>query len=85
MIKRQIATPGHTPGHQSVLVKAGDSDVLIAAQAAHNGDEYLRGGDPEVQAHEGFREEYVQSILRLKSLGAERTYFSHDEAAVRAW
>ena len=27
---RVIATPGHTPGHQSVLVSAGDDEVLIA-------------------------------------------------------
>jgi glyoxylase-like metal-dependent hydrolase (beta-lactamase superfamily II) len=27
---RIVATPGHTPGHQSVLVEAGDDRVLIA-------------------------------------------------------
>jgi glyoxylase-like metal-dependent hydrolase (beta-lactamase superfamily II) len=26
---RVIATPGHTPGHQSVLVSAGDEELLI--------------------------------------------------------
>ena len=27
---RVIATPGHTPGHQSVLVSSGDKSILIA-------------------------------------------------------
>ena len=79
-----LPTPGHTPGHQSILVETAHNSVLIAAQAAYTADEYRRGGDPEVQAHEGLEEKYIQSILRLKSLGAEVAYFSHDAATVRA-
>lgn len=75
-----LSTPGHTPGHQSVLVEDVDGigNVLIAAQAAYTVDEYLRGGDPATQAHEGLETQYVQSIVRLKSLRAAAVYFSHD-------
>lgn len=79
-----LSTPGHTPGHQSILVEIADNRILIAAQAAYTADEYERGGDPEFQAHEGFEEQYLQSIQRLKSLEADIAYFSHDTATVRA-
>ncbi len=46
-----LATPGHTPGHQSVLVQTKQGQELIVAQAAFSRDEFARGGDPEVQAH----------------------------------
>ena len=76
-----IQSPGHTPGHQSILVETAGGRTLIAAQAAYTADEYRRGGDPTEQAHEGLNEQYVQSISRLKSLDAQRVYFSHDTAA----
>jgi glyoxylase-like metal-dependent hydrolase (beta-lactamase superfamily II) len=31
---RIVATPGHTPGHQSVLVEAGDASLLVAGDLA---------------------------------------------------
>jgi len=78
-----LSTPGHTPGHQSVLVETDDIRVLVAAQAAYSAEEYQRGGDPETQAHDGFETAYLSSISRLKSLQAEHTYFSHDDASAR--
>ena len=78
-----LASPGHTPGHQSVLVETVGGNILIAAQAAYNADEYQRGGDPVEQAHEGLKEQYLQSISRLKSVAAEEVYFSHDDTTVK--
>jgi len=78
-----VATPGHTPGHQSVLVETSHQGrVLIAAQAAWTAEEYRLGGDPENQAHPGLGELYQQSLARLKALGASRVLFSHDTAEV---
>ena len=74
-----IASPGHTPGHQSVLVAGEGSDILIAAQASFTADEFRRGGDPEVQAHEGFQSAYKESIQRLKSIGPGIIMLSHDD------
>ena len=42
---RVIATPGHTPGHQSVLVSAGDDEVLIAGDLLVSAVQLIR---PEV-------------------------------------
>jgi len=76
-----LAAPGHTPGHQSVLVETASRErILIAAQAAWTADEYRQGGDPDNQAHDGLGEVYRQSITRLKALGASRVLFSHDAA-----
>ncbi len=73
-----LSSPGHTPGHQSVLVETPSGNVLVAAQAAYTADEFQRGGDPAVQAHEGFEGPYVESISRLKSVRPVAAYFSHD-------
>lgn len=73
-----LTSAGHSPGHQSVLVENENGNILIAAQAAYTADEFRRGGDPASQAHEGLEDEYLRSILRLKSIGAETVYFSHD-------
>ena len=72
-----LATPGHTPGHQSVLVYRRGTRTLIAAQAAFNAQEFTRGGDPDTQAYDGLQHEYSESIGRLKSFGAQEVYFSH--------
>ena len=78
---RLIQSPGHTPGHQSVLVETVEGKVLIAAQAAYTAEEFRRGGDPADQAHEGLEEPYLQSISRLKSMAPQEVYFSHDDAS----
>jgi glyoxylase-like metal-dependent hydrolase (beta-lactamase superfamily II) len=65
-----LATPGHTPGHQSVTVRAGDGLVLIVGQAAQDARSFATGpADP--------------SIERLRELNADRIHFSHDRAVLR--
>ncbi len=76
-----LPSPGHTPGHQSVLVETVDGNILVAAQAAYTADEYQRGGDPAEQAHEGLEDQYLRSISKLKSVAADAVYFSHDRTA----
>lgn len=66
---RVLATPGHTPGHQSVLVETDEGVVLLAGQAAQDSREFARGeGDP--------------SLERLRALNAARIHFSHDRAVL---
>ena len=77
-----LSTPGHTPGHQSVLIETEDGNLLVAAQAAYTAEEYRHGGNPTEQAHDGLGEKYLQSISQLKSVGAREVYFSHDDQAV---
>jgi N-acyl homoserine lactone hydrolase len=75
-----LSSPGHTPGHQSVLIETDSGNVLVAAQAAYTAEEYRQGGDV-TQAHEGLEERYLQTISQLKSVAAQEVYFSHDSAA----
>ncbi len=75
-----LSTPGHTPGHQSVLVTTGAGPTLIAAQAAYNRSEFARGGNSDVQAHEGFGAAYEASLERLQGIEATDVLLSHDHA-----
>jgi N-acyl homoserine lactone hydrolase len=77
-----LSTPGHTPGHQSVLLESGGVRLLVAAQAAFTAAEYRRGGDAELQAHTGLSDAYVGSLTRLRGIGADEIYFSHDNQSV---
>lgn len=79
-----IKTPGHSPGHQSIVVETADETVVIAAQCAFRSDEFARGGDADVQAHDGLEADYVASIERIKSIDADRVLFSHDDAEIRS-
>jgi glyoxylase-like metal-dependent hydrolase (beta-lactamase superfamily II) len=65
-----LATPGHTPGHQSVTVRTGDGLVLIVGQAAQDARSFATG-------------EADASVRRLRELNADRIHFSHDRAVLR--
>ena len=65
-----LASPGHTPGHQSVLITNSSERILVAAQAAFTVDEYHRGGDPKEQAHEGLEDRYLRVDRSVESPGS---------------
>ena len=65
-----LATPGHTAGHQSVVVRAGDALVLIVGQAAQDARSFATAAPDE-------------SVRRLRELNADRIHFSHDRAVLR--
>ena len=79
-----LATPGHTVGHQSVLIEAAERRVVIGAQVVWRTDEFEAETAspanvdpvPELQAAA------VDSIRRLKSLKPEIVYFSHCPAHI---
>jgi N-acyl homoserine lactone hydrolase len=73
------ATPGHTVGHQSVLVSAGDgtSDVLIG-DAAYTPREYAGPPDQELPPGQAAdRPSWAASLGRLRSVRAARVHFCH--------
>jgi N-acyl homoserine lactone hydrolase len=54
-------------------------DVQITAGITlFTADEFQRGGDPDLQAHAGLSDAYVRSIRRLRGIGADQVFFSHD-------
>jgi N-acyl homoserine lactone hydrolase len=74
-----LATPGHTAGHQSVLVEAAGRRVVIGGQVVWHADELASevasranvDPVPELQAAA------VDSIRRLKALEPEVVHLSH--------
>lgn len=75
-----IPTPGHTTGHQSVLIESGEGRVIIAGQAAYTAQEFAGAAkaDAEVSSGEWDAEEYEKSLSQLRDLAPIRVYFSHD-------
>jgi glyoxylase-like metal-dependent hydrolase (beta-lactamase superfamily II) len=83
---RVIATPGHTVGHQCVLVGEAGADLLVG-DAAYNpflfadpdrGEEQLPPGQAaDVRA-------WRDSIRRLHAAGPARVHFCHDTAVIES-
>ena len=80
---RVFATPGHSPGHQSLLVETPEGNLLLAGQAVYSHGEWSGIAD----AREGAsvardRAAYDASVARLKALNPKRVLFGHDR---RGW
>jgi N-acyl homoserine lactone hydrolase len=80
---RVIATPGHTPGHQSLLLGTRDGPTVLAGQALYTAGEW----DAEPDAWEGRSraldpDAYDRSVSRLRGLHPVRVLFGHDR---RSW
>ena len=81
-----ISTPGHTPGHQSVLVEADRQHrFLIVGQCCYSADEFRAGDVLPADMHDEVDLEVGrQSLARLRSLRPLVAYFSHDASVLRA-
>jgi len=74
-----VATPGHTPGHQSLAVRTVAGLVVLAGQACYTAAEWAgqstplegRSAAPDIDA-------YDRSIRRLRDLGSAQVRFGHD-------
>ena len=80
---RVMATPGHSPGHQSVVLDTRDGLVALAGQAVYSRSEYehieatgtITADDPPPDPAR-----YLESATRLVELRPMRVHFSHDPA-----
>ena len=80
---RVLSTPGHSPGHQSVVFDTADGGVVLAGQAIYSRAEYehleatntVSEDDPPPDP-----EQYLASAARLMQLQPRRVHFSHDTA-----
>lgn len=79
---RIVPTPGHTPGHQSVVVQTTGGPIVIAGQAVNDAAEYTR-------AHLAWQVATTSSdiappqpewVARFAELGPRRVFFAHDLA-----
>jgi glyoxylase-like metal-dependent hydrolase (beta-lactamase superfamily II) len=75
---RIIATPGHTPGHQSVVIEGGSDVAVIAAQCVWTLGEFQAAAPADEDMHEGLASLGRESVARLLRLDPAIAYFSHD-------
>ncbi len=76
---RIFATPGHSPGHQSIVVETIEGALLLAGQAVYSHGEWSGlAGAREGASVAPDQPEYARSIARLKALDPKRVLFGHD-------
>jgi len=79
---RILATPGHTAGHQSLLVMTRRGRVLLAGQAVYTLDEWVGRPGRHGRAHSQDVAAYDASFERLRRLSPAAVHFAHDR---RSW
>ena len=77
-----VPTPGHTPGHQSLVVRCGDGTVVVAGQATdvafEYGSHHLAWQASQQLGHEVAS--YPDWTERLERFDPARVVFAHDMA-----
>jgi N-acyl homoserine lactone hydrolase len=80
-----ITTPGHTVGHQSVVIQGADGDDLLIGDAAYTPALY---GGPDGQklppGQAADRELWETSLGRIRSTEAARVHFCHHTDVIHA-
>src|SRR5262249_21783871 len=81
---RVIGTPGHTAGHQSVLVSVADgAEEVLIGDAAYTSVQYSGPANaklPDGQASD--RNAWAGSLERIKTVGPAAVHFCHDAAVL---
>jgi N-acyl homoserine lactone hydrolase len=76
---RVVATPGHTPGHQSLVVEGPDGRTVLAGQACYTVAEWTGDADIlEGRSSAPDQAAYDHSIERLRALHPAEVLFGHD-------
>ena len=73
-----LSTPGHTPGHQSVLIESAVGCVVLAGQAVWELGEFV--GERATVSNvfsAAYHDVAVDSIRRIKALEPEAVFFAH--------
>jgi N-acyl homoserine lactone hydrolase len=81
---RAVPTPGHSPGHQSLVVDTESGPILLAGQAVYTLDEWEGKTNPRLSGRSSAwdAEQYGVSVRRLRDLRPVRVMFAHDQ---RMW
>jgi len=80
---RVAATPGHTSGHQSVLVSVAGGEEVLIGDAAYTSVQYSGPADavlPDGQASD--RRAWASSLERIKAANPAAVHFCHDTAVL---
>jgi glyoxylase-like metal-dependent hydrolase (beta-lactamase superfamily II) len=79
---RVLATPGHSPGHQSLVVDQAHGPVVLSGQAVYGLDEWRGTPGREGASAARDRPVYDASLARLRAVDPVRALFAHDR---RPW
>lgn len=80
---RILATPGHSPGHQSLVGDTPEGHLLLAGQAVYSHGEWSGiAGAREGASVAQDQPAYARSVDRLKALRPKQVLFGHDR---RGW
>jgi len=80
-----IATPGHTRGHQSVVIRGENGDDLLIGDAAYTPQLYAGPDEqklPPGQAED--RDAWATSLGRIRATEAARVHFCHHTDVIHA-
>ena len=82
---RVVATPGHTVGHQSVIVDTPDGGAVMIGDAAFTADIYREGDKADLSSWRGQyddAEAWSDSLHRLHAMRPHSIHFCHDTRVV---
>jgi N-acyl homoserine lactone hydrolase len=80
---RIVSAPGHTPGHQCLVVETTGGRLALAGQAIYSKTEYdfiRRTGTAPTEDPPPDPERYLASAIQLMELRPRQVFFSHDRA-----
>jgi len=74
-----VSTPGHTSGHQCVVVRgsAGSGDDLLIGDAAYTPRQYADPSGPLPEGQASDVGAWRDSVHRIRALSPERVHFCH--------
>lgn len=73
-----IATPGHTVGHQSVVIDLGERQIILGGDAAFDDDQVERGVIPGIIEDRTLALQTYAMLLRVRNAKPTLTLFTHD-------
>ncbi|HEY4887749.1 MAG TPA: N-acyl homoserine lactonase family protein [Candidatus Dormibacteraeota bacterium] len=82
---RVLATPGHTAGHQSVLVDTPDGGAVMIGDAAYTSDIYREADHADLSMWRGQyadRDAWSGSLRKLHDMHPQAVHFCHDTRVV---
>jgi N-acyl homoserine lactone hydrolase len=79
---RIVSTPGHSPGHQSLVVDQADGPVLLSGQAVYGLDEWRGTPGREGRSTARLQPAYDESLAAMRAIEPVRVLFAHDR---RSW
>jgi N-acyl homoserine lactone hydrolase len=82
---RVVATPGHTVGHQSVIVDTADGGAVMIGDAAYTADIYRDADKADLKVWKGQYSDRVawsESLHKLHGMHPHSVHFCHDTQVV---